>query len=1256
MALGKQKISIPFIAGIDTKHDDKQMQPGNLLTAENVIFENPGKLKKCNGYKTITKYDINENKLDSIHSIAPANLELIGVTDKNLYAFSEGINRWVPKGKLVDVFATSKEIIKNDYNHKNVDSLFVENTKVIAYEETTGATYASATIGVRQRSVASFLLSGGNLTLRDLTGVGPARNHATATILVNTPAPNDGGNTVLVEFSGNSETLTIYVTPNDGTYNGGVPIYITTAELVELINTGAVVGKLTRVIGGANRVMQDASDGSSQLITVASDVNGASCAFAFGLGFSTPVTITSRLPGTAYNNYALTTLIQDPAANPSDSVIVYFEKNGETACNLRVIPNDGTHNGGTPVDITSSQLVECINTGAIVGRNVTLQDPNNLRTRFSATGGSITEIVEKNGEGDGNVFTLLGATDSTSLGVYYSVVDANNNVISVSNQKVSSGINPRLANIKNDVFIFYVNSGKISYKKFNIVNPNSLSAEVDSVTTLNASNVFDVASNLNRITIGYHDTADNLKYFQIYADLTSTSKVTKSISGITSLDLNVDPNNKILFSVVHNSIVSFFAIPFNILTDFVPLTTIDSGTMNVKHSTSMWDGTKFIVYYDVSSSNTYDYLIKQNTITTSAVVGTSSVFCRSVSLAGKAISIYGDVYIPTLHVSTLQSSYFIQDAEASVVDTISPALSGGILETACALPKLAAIDSGSVLFPSVIKGRIVSENGTFDTLFGVTSSVITFAAANPSQTTFIADELHLANGIVHVYDGVQVVEHGFYLYPENISYTTSSTGGVLSNGIYQYVALYSWTDNKGFRHLSSPSVAITATLGGGTSTQAVVITVPTLRLTNKSNVVVDLYRTEAGGTIFYKVTSVNTPYFNDTSVDSIVINDNAVNDTQLISRETLYTTGGVLENIIPPQASAIESFKNRIFLAGLENPNRLQYSKIRIEGAPVEFNDTLYRDIIPFGGDIVSLKSMDDKLVIFKERAIFYMSGDGPNNLGQQDTFTEAELISSDAGCKNKNSICLTPMGLFFQSAKGIYLLNRSLQLEYKGAAVEKYNNLEITSAKTVETKNLIIFTTVEGTSIVYNYFLNQWSTFTNMPATDAENINNLYYYLRTDGTVLVEDSGFSNDGTNIPIKVETPWLNFANVQGFQRIYRMLILGEFKSPHKLKVSVAYDFKDSVAQEVIIDTADFIDSLAYGEYSPYGEEELYGSDGNLMQIRINFQRQKCQTIKITIEDITVDKGESLTLSNLIFLVGAKNNTTTVNNSNRYAITN
>jgi hypothetical protein len=250
---------------------------------------------------------------------------------------------------------------------------------------------------------------------------------------------------------------------------------------------------------------------------------------------------------------------------------------------------------------------------------------------------------------------------------------------------------------------------------------------------------------------------------------------------------------------------------------------------------------------------------------------------------------------------------------------------------------------------------------------------------------------------------------------------------------------------------------------------------------------------------------------NDKTVDTVDILDD-VSDSDLISREPLYTTGGVLENIAAPQATILESYNNRIFLAGLEDKNEIQFSKIRLENYPTEFNDTLTLNINPRGGDITALQEMDDKLVIFKENAIYFMSGEGPNNLGSLDNFIEPELVSTDVGCVDKNSVVRTPFGLMFKSNKGIYLLDRGLNTQYIGAAIEAFNSLTVSSAEVIPHTNQVRFTTSNGVALVYDYFVEQWVTYTNHKGLSATILGSNYYYVRTNGDLFKETVGIYND------------------------------------------------------------------------------------------------------------------------------------------------
>jgi hypothetical protein len=230
-----------------------------------------------------------------------------------------------------------------------------------------------------------------------------------------------------------------------------------------------------------------------------------------------------------------------------------------------------------------------------------------------------------------------------------------------------------------------------------------------------------------------------------------------------------------------------------------------------------------------------------------------------------------------------------------------------------------------------------------------------------------------------------------------------------------------------------------------------------------------------------------------------------------------------------------------------------------------------------------------------------------------------------------------------FKSRKGIYQITHGLALEYIGVRVEAYNDRTITSAQIVGALNQVRFTLDIDTTLVFNYALGKWATFENHGALSSIVILNDYYYLREDGALYKENrSSFADAASPIKMRVETAWLSLTEMQGLQRVYRALIIGTYKSAHKLRVRVAYDFKDAWVDEVIIDPAQFVDTSRYGDVSPYGEG-IYGGSGTPYQARIDFGIQKCQSIKLLIEDVQDTIGEGLSISAITVMAGAKQGT-------------
>jgi len=231
-----------------------------------------------------------------------------------------------------------------------------------------------------------------------------------------------------------------------------------------------------------------------------------------------------------------------------------------------------------------------------------------------------------------------------------------------------------------------------------------------------------------------------------------------------------------------------------------------------------------------------------------------------------------------------------------------------------------------------------------------------------------------------------------------------------------------------------------------------------------------------------------------------------------------------------------------------------------------------------------------------------------------------------------------TPVGIMFKTAKGIYLIDRSLQAQYVGAPVEAYNDETITSSLLLNDKNQVRFTLSGGKTLVYDYLVQQWGAFTNQQAFDSLIWQGASTMLRQNGRVLKETAGVWTDaGSPYSLKVTTAWMTFANIQGFQRVRRAQILGAWKSPHNLAVDVYVDFNDTVVQSMTV-TPQL--PQVYGGVSPYGAG-LYGGEFQLYQWRIDLARQKNQAVKFTIRDLpTATAGEGMSLSSIAFEVGAK----------------
>lgn len=675
-------------------------------------------------------------------------------------------------------------------------------------------------------------------------------------------------------------------------------------------------------------------------------------------------------------------------------------------------------------------------------------------------------------------------------------------------------------------------------------------------------------------------------------------------------------------------------------------------TANESSAITANDGSNtYFIYQDTAatSSGVYVKALAMNN-STNVLGGTFRIFGRNVTILNKALYDSGYLYIPayTLNVAGFITTFIlrIKVSDITMNSTCDIIAKHGYLSSWFTNYFTTLQKSGDILY---IGTRIISEDfsgvSALDPSVKFNMEVVRHdLSLTNTAPSIVNNQLIIPSSVPKYYDSETLTEYGFLDFPSKQTTVTQNTAGSapwFTTGTYGYAIVYSWVDNNGFRHNSAPTFFSVVISAG--NIRSISFNVFNLALTIKENVYIDIYRTLADETVYFKAANniLNKP-FDFTTTVTITAPDSSASDVDRF--ETLYTISGELENDPPDPAISSTIFKNRVFLA---NPKTIEYSKIIEQGKPIQFNASLFIKPDSKSGDIVGIMGMDNVLVIFKENSILIQSGEGPNNLGQQDDYGIPQEISSDVGCVDSRSIVLMPEGVMFKSEKGIYLLNRGLYVSYIGSEVEDYNSESIVGSQLLNNTNEVRFLT--STKILsYDYFSKKWSVFSNINSTAIDSIihNNAYHYLKSNGVVYKQnDSIFTNNGSYYAGKFETNWITVGSinvngfaqnsVQGFQRLYTINLLGKYKSAHELKVSLAYDYSDTV--------------IDYATIVPTGT--------GVYQFEVKPSRQKCEAFKIIVEDQNQSgTGESMVISHILLEVGIRDSAQkTVSDSNRFPAT-
>lgn len=508
--------------------------------------------------------------------------------------------------------------------------------------------------------------------------------------------------------------------------------------------------------------------------------------------------------------------------------------------------------------------------------------------------------------------------------------------------------------------------------------------------------------------------------------------------------------------------------------------------------------------------------------------------------------------------------------------------------------------SGAAAFSCFVGVKATARSGY------IASHRITLGVPSRFLGATLGPNTYLTGGVLSSYDGNRCCEQGFLDKPILSAQDSGGAGNV--TGAVSYVAVYKHIDNNGNTSYSQSYGPVSVTV----TSKTVTVKVVGYAVGNKESgadsdqqVVIEVYRTIAGGTQFLLCATNSVSPTSPTqamtagSVGEFAVTDN-LSDASLGAQPIMYRqqlqANGPLDRFFAPQGAALVQHKDRLFTTDAYGL-RVYYSSFFVDGETAWFNPQFSFQVHGGSGRITGLASMDGRLVVFKNDAIFVVDGDGPpENGGTGTEFSPPQRIAAEIGCQDARSIVITSKGIMFRSNRGIELLTRSLQLApLFGRNVNKTTTAyPVCHGSCIDSNGFVYFllsaaesASTPGVSggtvvVVYSTTDDAWSRATfSIAANSSVNGIATTNVLGTERVCLVTSPGQpvyldtttgldadAGSGTYVASKFESGWLRVATPQGRQRIHDFIVLMKKASGnHKLTVSLAYDYIESYTQTV-----------------------------------------------------------------------------------------
>jgi len=596
-------------------------------------------------------------------------------------------------------------------------------------------------------------------------------------------------------------------------------------------------------------------------------------------------------------------------------------------------------------------------------------------------------------------------------------------------------------------------------------------------------------------------------------------------------------------------------------------TVFDAAVTSVYNIGGYRSGTTTTVHFTLAGANPWDRVIRVNT------GGASSDVIRSLTLASRVVSFGGNLYALARWAGPIgTASNFLLDltnnltvGQATPLQAIDAPLAG----FADQMPNLAPAAASNVLLTAAQK-IVAVQSGGGSAVTDVGAVTVSFTMQDPTvgKSVELNGLLHIPGSQPYVYDGSALVEHGFVQTPTFFGMALAGGGGLTAGATYSYRITYEWTDAAGNVWRSDRSGIQTTTLSAA-QTQ-VTLTLPTLRVTRKTNVSIGVYRTLANGdgSVFFKVSSATQPILNKTTIDAVTFVDQ-VSDQAAASGEPLYSpndnAGSVLPNIAPPPCRVMAVHRGRLLIGAVAGDvDAVWFSKDVSPGFGVEFSDALVSRITSVE-PITAVGSMDSYAVACTATQSWGSINEYPDDTGAGGVLVFQQQSDTNGcatiGLLGKNDLGFMTWGGKATSgaattpAKGFWRSSRGLSWDYVGSGVEddvlqfQFDPVAVVSVKGQNQMRFVGNGNILGRMVfVYETLYGTWANwyYSQAPAAfvDAVLWNGTMAYLCADGTVLTEDvTTYDDVSVRVPHVCTLSGLNLYGVAGFGRLYITQLTG-----------------------------------------------------------------------------------------------------------------